>query len=483
MRHLASGFAAIVALTILVSLPGTFDAAAQPGQTGIPEVIKTKPVFVADVLAQSGNPVASSIKESDIVRVETVPRGTARAFAYLDSSKIWRDELRLSRPEDFDNDGDTGRWKLVGGMSYSDKRSEFDPMGEGGAPLGSIGTGTVDLQVWHRTGGDITCTVVPVRVGLEKLYVEVDWFEGEFRKRVSKRDGTQTITYKPVFDRRFRDAFGQCGIEPVICDSPETGNTKNVIPADVMFDKRHRINSEDLARLVPRKFRDEKDAKAFNEGTTAISRWLLENGYVNLDPSRPDTVYVIGVQRWSRKPSAMSRTMGVVCLLEHEGKQLQMAYIFTRSIAESTAAVNRKQRTQIQYKVAARHTLIHEVAAHCFPGQWNNSRTSDDADPYWGRWRYRFAGHSKRPEQQDDYYRIYETCVTSAETALDGAYYAFMKAPRLNDFRWRMANSVNEKCRDVVRDYVVEGQAFSYGHLAAADGERDSFMGSVRGMR
>ena len=489
MRHHLARFATACAVTaILLATPGAgaftgppADPAEQSGNTGLPVVIKSKPTFVADVLAQSENAVARGIEERHIVRVEVVPRGNARGFAYFDSGKTWHEQFRLSRPEDFDNDGETHRWKLVGGMSLANKRAEFEPVGEGGAPLGTIGTGTIELKVWHRAGGNVTCTAVPVRVGMKKLYLEVDWLEGSFRKRVTKRGPTETLSYKPVIDRRFIDAFGQCGLEVVVCDSPETGNTKNTIAADVIFDGRRRLNCENLSSLVPRKFRDERDAKALNEGTSVISRWLIDNGYVNLDPSRPDTVYMIGVQRWARKRSAMSRTMGVVCLLEHEGKRLQMAYVFTRSIAESTAAVNAKQKTQIPFIVAARHTAIHEIAAHTFPVQWNNSRTSHDPDPYWSGWRYLYAGHAKRPAAQDDYYRIYETCVTSAETGLDGAYYAFMNAPRLNDFRWRMANCVNEKCRDIIRDNVVDGRSGRYGHLATVTtGREKTAVGSTR---
>jgi len=476
MRHRVRGFAAW-AFTTLFFAPGAF---ADPSETHMPTVIKTKPVFVADVLAQSGNDIVRGITDGDLVRVEAVARDSAQAFTYFDSSKVWREQVHLSRPEDFDNDGETRRWKLVGGMSFEDKLAEFGPQGEGGAPLGNKGIGIIDLKVWHRSGGDVTCTVVPVRVAMKKLYVEVDWLEGSFRKRVAKGAGTQTISYKPVIDQYFIDAFGQCGIEVVICDSPETGNTKNTIPADVMFDERRPFNCVDLAKLVDPELRDEKDAKAFNEGTSVISRWLLENDYVDLDPSRPDTVYMIGVQRWSKKTATMARTMGVVCLLEHKGKRIQMAYIFGRSIAESTAAVNRRQRTQVPLTVAARHTAIHEVAAHCFPAAWNNSKTRDDPDAYWSTWRYRYAGHSKRPEAQDDYFRIYETCVTSAETGLDGAYYAFMRAPRLNDFRWRMANSVEEKCRDLIRDYVADGQLYAYGHLAAVEDENPRLMGATR---
>jgi hypothetical protein len=442
---------------------------AQSSEAELPTVIKTRPTFVADVLAQSQDPAARRIAEGDIVRVEVVARGDARGFAYFDSGSTWQGQFRLSRPEDFDNDGDTCRWKLVGGMSLEDKRAEFDPVGEGGAPLGRAGTGFIDLKVWHRVDGDVTCTSLPVRVGMKKLYVEVDWMDGSFRKRVTRRGETLTISYKPVIDERFIEAFGQCGLEVVVCDSPETGNTKNVIPADAMFDAKRRFNCEDLAELVDRELRDETDAKALNEGTSVIARWLVENGYVNLDPSRPDTVYMIGVQRWSSKHPALSRTMGVVCLLEHDGKRMPMAFVFARSIAESTAAVDRDQRTQVPFIVAARHTAIHEVAAHCFPVEWNNSRTASDPDPYWSRWRYLYAGHPKRPAGQDDYYRIYETCVTGAETGMDGAYYAFMNAPRLNDFRWRMANCVTEKSRDIIRDYAIGGQPPRYGSVAAAE--------------
>jgi len=142
---------------------------------------------------------------------------------------------------------------------------------------------------------------------------------------------------------------------------------------------------------------------------------------------------------------------------------MPMAFVFTRSIAESTAAVNRGQRTQVPFEVAARHTAIHEIAAHCFPVEWNNSRPSELADPYWSQWRYLYAGHPKRPEGQDDYYRIFETCVTCAETGLDGAYYTFMNAPRLNDFRWRMANDAPEKTRDIIRDHAIDGRVHLYG--------------------
>ena len=57
------------------------------------------------------------------------------------------------------------------------------------------------------------------------------------------------------------------------------------------------------------------------------------------------------------------------------------------------------------------------------------------------------------------------TLFPSTETALDGAYYAFMNAPRLNDFRWRMANDVTEKTRDIIRDAVLDGQSPRYGLL------------------
>jgi hypothetical protein len=469
--------AAIIALSFLAA-----GAPAAAEDTDLPTVIKTRPTFVSELLAQSANPTARSIQEDSIVRVQVNPRGSARGFAYFDSLQMWRNQFGLARPEDLDNDGETRRWKLVGGMSLDDKHAEFDALGEGGAPLGTVGTGIIDVEVWHRVDGDVTCTSLPVRVGMKKLYVEVDWFEGSFRKRVTRGGETLTISCKPVVDQRFVEAFGQCGLEVVVCDSPETGNTKNVIPADAMFDKRHRLNCENLSSLVDREFRDETDATALNEGTSLISRWLVENGYVNLDPSRPDTVYMIGVQRWSKRGPALGRTMGVVCLLEYEGSlpgrssegtanatpkashRMPMAFIFTRSIAESTASVNGKQRTQVPFDVAARHTAIHEVAAHCFPVEWNNSRTSEHPDPYWSRWRYLYAGHPRRPEAQDDYYRTYETCVTCAETGLDSAYYTFTNAPRLNDFRWRMANCVDEKTRDIIRDYAIDGQSHYYGH-------------------
>ena len=512
-------------------------APGQSNETDPPVIIKTRPTFVTDVLAQSGDPagdpVAQAIKDEDIVRIEVVAREGSRGFAYYDSPRIWRDDYGLARAEDFDNDGDTMRWKLVGGMNESDKRSEFDATGEGGAPLGTIGTGMIELRVWHHAegavtrDGDVTMTSVPVRVGMQKLYVEVDYLEGSFRKRVERRGETQDISCKPVVDKKFIDAFGQCGLEVVVCDSPETGNTKNVIPADALFDKKLKFNRENLADLVPKEFRDETDPKAFNEGTSIIARWLIENGYVNLDPSRADTVYMIGVQRWSKARSALGRTMGVVCLLEYgsssetaasalakalgpasstaraegpaegslgreaqvpDGKnrtaspggateasrengrslashRVAMAFIFTRSIAESTAAVNGDQKTQVPFLTAARHTAIHEIAAHCFPTEWNNNRAADLSDPYWSEWRYLYAGHPRRPDAQDDYYRIYETCVTSTETAMDGAYYAFMNAPRLNDFRWRMANDVTEKTRDLIRDSVVDEQPPRYGYV------------------
>jgi len=464
MRYRRFGLVAWGAAATGILLLSSF-ALAGPGEGDLPTVIKTRPTFVAEVLAQSSHPGAGAIVESAIVRIEVEPRGSARGFAYLDSGKTWRDDFGVSRAEDFDNDGETQRWKLVGGMSLADKRTEFGAAGEGGAPLGTLGTGVLDVKIWHRVGGAVTCTVIPVRVGMKKVYVEVDWLEGSFRKRVKRRGPTLTISYKPVVDERFIEAFGQCGLEAVICDSPETGNTKNIIGKDVIFEGRRRFHCENLSGLVGRKLRDEKDGKALNEGTSVISRWLIENGYVNLDPSRADTLYMIGVQRWARTRPTMGRTMGVVCLLEYEGKRMPMAYIFTKSIAESTAAMNRGQRTQVPFVVAARHTAIHEAAAHCFPVAWNNSKTRHDPDPYWSRWRYLYAGHAKRPAGQDDYYHIYETCVTCAETGMDAAYYTFMGAPRLNDFRWRMANCVNEKCRDIIRDAAIDGQAHSYGRL------------------
>jgi hypothetical protein len=446
----------------LLAAPGDGAGAAVSGD--LPVIIKTRPVFLAEVLASSSHPTAGDIDEADIVRVEVVARGAARGFAYYDSTQLWRDELRLRRPEDFDNDGETYRWKIVGGMSFEDKRTEFEPEGEGGAPLGRAGTGIIDVKVWHRAGGDVTCTSVPVRVGMKKLYVEVDWFEGSMRKRVRRGGQTLTIPYKPLVDERFVDAFGQCGLEVVVCDTPEMGNTKNVITSSIRFSTGQEVNCENLSSLVDRRLRDETNAKTLNEGTSVIARWLVDNGYVNLDISRPDTVYMIGVQRWSRRRPAMGRTMGVVCLLEYQGRRMPMAFIFTRSIAESTAAVNRDQRTQVPFEVAARHTAIHEIAAHCFPCEWNNSRATEMSDPYWNEWRYVYAGHPKRPEGQDDYYRIYETCVTCAETGLDGAYYTFMNAPRLNDFRWRMANDAREKTRDIIRDHAIDGRVHVYGH-------------------
>ncbi len=470
MRHrlllrTASWAVAIVSYVLLA--PHLLAEAAGAGVAlsgDLPVIIKTKPVLLTDVLASSNHPTASDIDEADIVRVEVVPRSAACGFAYFDSAQLWRDELQLSRPEDLDNDGETYRWKIVGGMSFEDKRAEFDPVGEGGAPLGRGGTGIIDVKIWHRAGSDVTCTTVPVRVGMKKLYVEVDWFEGSFRKRVRRGGETLMIPYKPVVDQRFIDAFGQCGLEVVVCDTPEMGNANNVITSSVRFDTGARLNCADLSSLVDRGLRDETDAKTLNEGMSVVARWLVDNGYVNLDISRPDTVYMIGVQRWSKRRPAVGRTMGVVCLLEHEGRRMPMAFVFTRSIAESTAAVNRGQRTQIPFAVAARHTAIHEIAAHCFPVEWNNSRGTGLADPYWSEWRHLYAGHPKRPDGQDDYYRIYETCVTCAESALDGAYYTFMNAPRLNDFRWRMANGAREKTRDIIRDYALDGRVRLYGH-------------------
>ncbi|MBN1918815.1 MAG: hypothetical protein JW889_12995 [Verrucomicrobia bacterium] len=484
MRHRHFARPALLAAAFMALALLNAPAWGQDNGTDPPAIIKTKPVFVADVLAQSADPIARQIRDDDIVRIEVVPSGGARAFAYYDSPSLWRDTYGLTRAEDFDNDGSTMRWKLIGGMSESDKRNEFDARGEGGAPFGSLGTGLIELRVWHHvpTRDAVSMTSVPVRVGMQKLYVEIDWLEGSFRKRVERRGETLEISCKPVVDQKFIDAFGQCGLEVVVCDSPETGNTKNVIPAGAVFDKKLKFNRENLADLVPKQFRDETDAKAFNEGNSILARWLIDNGYVNLDPSRPDTVYMIGVQRWSKKRPALGRTMGVVCLLEYEGKRIPMAFVFTRSIAESTAAVNGDQKTQVPFTVAARHTAIHEIAAHCFPNQWNNNRAEDLSDPYWKEWRYLYAGHPHRPAGQDDYYRIYETCVTSTETAMDGAYYTFMHAPRLNDFRWRMANDVTEKTRDVIRDTVVDAQPPRYGYIPGLK-TRTTSVADARGAR
>lgn len=78
MRHRTGLFAAALAVcatSLLLLGPASH---AQSSEAELPTVIKTRPTFVADVLAQSQDPAARRIAEGDIVRVEVVARGDAR---------------------------------------------------------------------------------------------------------------------------------------------------------------------------------------------------------------------------------------------------------------------------------------------------------------------------------------------------------------------------------------------------------------------
>ena len=432
----------------------------------IPELVKTKPYPVIEILRDALGFGGNIISDSDILNVEVIPIGNAKGFAYFDGKTTWKYRYNLLTASDFDNDPETNCWKIIGGMSEEEKEAELDLLDEGGAGLGASGTGEIDIRVFHKTNaGKIDIIVFRAKIVLKKLIIEVDWMEGSTTRTVAKGYIRQ-ITFKPVINQDFINAFGQAGIEVVIADTPEKGNKHNIIPRDALFVSNFPINRENLSELLPQKYRGwRRDVKIFNEGISYIAKGIISKGYMDFDASRHDVIYVIGAQRWASLPGdEIQQTRGATAIFERNGKWHNVVFIFNLSIAESTGAVNKSQEIQIPYEVASVHTVLHECAAHCFPLRWSNIETGMANDDYWNKWRYLFVGHCKRNENHE-YGRIYRTCVTSSESTLDAAYYTWLGEPRLTDFSNQIGNSVIYKSRDIIRDYIIECKPKNYGRL------------------
>jgi hypothetical protein len=435
-----------------------------PLQSPIPELVKTKPYKVTEILQKALGEQADGITDDSILAVQVIPIANAKGFAYFDGKTTWKLGYGVERPADFDNDSESDCWKVVGGMTKQEKLAELDPLDEGGAEPGKAGTGEIDIKVFYKNNdGGVSTETIRTNVILRKLIVEVDWMEGSFTQSIEKGK-TQRIDFKPNISKEFIDAFGQAGVEVIIKDTPEKGNKHNIIPKDAVFAKNMSLNREDLSDLMPYECRNwRKDIKMFNEGISFIASGIIDKGYMDFDASRPDVIYVIGAQRWDcRLGDEIQQTRGATAILEHNGKECSVVFVFNRAIAESTAAVNKSQEKQVPWEAASVHTVLHECAAHCFPIQWKNINTQLSLDDYWNGWRYMFVGHTKRNERHE-YGRIYKTCVTSSESTLDAAYHTWMGEPRLTDFSNRIGNSANDKCRDIIRDYLIEGKPKQYG--------------------
>ncbi len=452
----------------------------------VPELVKTRPYKVVDIIRAANGGVEGPITDESIVAVKVVPEGDAKGFAYFDGLTTWKMRYGLDRPEDFDNGPAENCWKIVGGMTESEKLSEFDPIGEGGAAPGRSGTGDIRIKIFYRNDwGGLDTEVVRARVVLKKLIVEVDWMEGSVRRTIS--NGTRRrISFKPNINQEFIDAFGQAGIEVIIKDTPEKGNIHNIIPREEVFEGDLLLNRENLVDLLPEKYRKWRgDFTIFNDAASYIARRIIDKGYMDFDASRPDVIYVIGAQRWMEMPrERLMQTRGVTALFEHNKKRYNVAFVFNLAIAESVGCANKKQKIQVPWGAASLHTALHECAGHCFPIRWKNRHSVVGRDAYWGDWRYQFVGHRSRSDHHT-YGKIYTTCVTVGETALDAAYYTWLRAPRLNDFSNRIGNGVCEKSRDIIRDYVVAGKAGTYGReeTRTADTRRDRAPTALRILR
>jgi hypothetical protein len=429
-----------------------------------PELVKTKPYRVADIIRIARGGIDNTITNDRILEVQVTPIDDAKGFAYFDGRTTWKLRFNLDRPEDLDNDPEENCWKVIGGMSEKEKFSESDAMDEGGASPGRSGTGDIDIKVFYRNNwGGVAAETIRARVVLKRLIVEVDWMEGSFQW-AGHGGERREIGFKPTINQEFIDAFGQAGIEVIVADTPESGNLHNIIREGARYGRNFVLNRQNLVDLVPEKYRDcQGDVKAFNNGLSCIARRMIDLGYMDFDASRTDVIYVVGAQRWASLPGAeLQQTRGATALFEHKGSRYNVAFVFNRAIAESIAAVNRQQETRIPWEVGSLHTALHECAAHCFPLRWKNEDTSIFQDPYWRGWRYQFVGHPRRNESHE-YGKIHKTNVACAESTLDAAYYTWMKTPRLSDFSNRIGNSVDDKCRDIIRDFAVERAAKRYG--------------------
>ena len=439
----------------------------------IPELVKTKPYCVVDVLHLAYGDINNPITNDKILDVRIVPLGSAKGFAYFDGRLTWKLKFGLNRPEDLDNDPEENCWKIIGGMTEQEKLSEFDPLDEGGAAPGSSGTGDIDVKVFYQdyTGGVSTATF-RAKVVLKKMIVEVDWIDGTERRRVSDNE-IRSIGFKPEVGREFIDAFGQVGIEPVIKDTPEKGNRHNIIPLSEVLAGRRLKETLNLVELLPDGYGAwRKDIKVFNDGLSLVAKDLIAKGYMDYDASRPDVLYVVGAPRWAKLSGhEIEQTRGATALFEYNKRRYNVAFTFNLAIAESLAEVNKRQELVIPYEKATAHTALHECVAHCFPLRWRNTAASIADDPYWGAWRCNFVGHPRRNENHQ-YGKTYKTNVAVADSTLDAAYYTWMKAPRLNDFSNLIGNSVEDKCRDIVRDFVVECYPKRYGRGYSDSGSR-----------
>ncbi len=432
----------------------------------IPELVKTKSYPVVEIIRVAYGDINNTITDEKILEVQVLPIGDAKGFAYYDGRTTWKLKYNLERPEDLDNDPEQNCWKVVGGMSEKEKISEFDPMEEGGAAPGSSGTGEIDIKVFYKNHwGGVSIEVFRARVVLKKLIVEVDWMEGYVPTRVAK-DDTRDIGFKPNINQEFIDAFGQVGIEVVVKDTPEKGNLHNIIPKDAIFDGDLLLNRENLAELLPPRYKNwREDIKLFNDSISYIAKVIIANGYMDFDASRPDVIYVIGAQRWAHLPGKeLEQTRGATTIFQHRRRRYNIAFVFNLAIAESMAAVNKQQEIKVTFEKASLHTVLHECAAHCFPLRWKNKSSKLCNDPYWSEWRYQFVGHRKRNDLHK-HGKIYETCVTCSESTLDAAYHTWLGEPRLGDFSNLIGNGVDEKCRDIIRDYIVKGDAKEYGRI------------------
>jgi len=288
---------------------------------------------------------------------------------------------------------------------------------------------------------------------------------------VAKGD-TKEIGFKPNINQEFIDAFGQAGIEVVIKDTPEKGNLHNVISKDAIFDGDLLLNRENLVELLPPKYKGwREDVKLFNDAVSYVAKVIIANGYMDLDASRPDVIYVIGAQRWAHLPGKeLEQTRGATAMFQHSRRRYSIAFVFNLAIAESIAAVNRQQEIGVPFEEAGLHTVLHECAAHCFPLRWKNKDSKLCNDLYWSEWRYQFVGHRKRNELHE-HGKVYKTCVTCSESTLDAAYHTWLCKPRLRDFSNCIGNGIDEKCRDIIRDYVVERDAKEYGRKNYATNE------------
>ena len=430
----------------------------------IPELVKTKPYSVVDLIKVAYGDIDSPITDEKILDVQVIPLGRAKGFAYFDGRTTWRLKYGLTYPEDFDNNCEENCWKVIGGMTEEEKLTEFDPLGEGGAALGKSGTGEIGVKVFYKNHlGGVSIETFRARVVLKKLIIEVDWMEGSTRETIVRGERRE-IDFKPNITQEFIDAFGQAGIEVDVRDTPKKGNLHNIIPKDTRFDSDLLLNRANLADLLPDKYKGwRSETKVFNQGLSYIAKVMMANGYMDFDASRSDVIYVVGAQRWKHLPgNEVGQTRGATAIFQHGRRKYSIVFIFNLATAESVAAVNKIQDQKVPWELANLHTVLHECSAHCFPIRWKNKYTELCDDPYWQAWRYMFVGHKKRNEFHE-YGRIYRTCVTRSETLMDAAYHTYLHEPRLGDFSNCISNCVDNKCRDIIRDYVVEDDPKEYG--------------------